>query len=175
MSPPSTAHSSFIIPTFFFKKSKGEIVIATVCPSVCLSVRPLCYLLLNHWTKFNQIWCVRYSHEWGVQRHFFGLSPWGPGEGSKGQISYNFNYKVNFKDFYTKLCVCTHKWKIQNIGARIKFRPAVCQLCYLLNHLMKFNQIWCVGYSHKWGVQKQNCFGPAPLRPLGGVKRSNII
>ena len=32
-----------------------------------------------------------------------------PGEGSKGQISFDFNYKVNFKDFYTKLCVCSHK------------------------------------------------------------------
>ena len=32
-----------------------------------------------------------------------------PGEGSIGQISFNFNYKVNFKDFYTKLCVCSHK------------------------------------------------------------------
>ena len=41
--------------------------------------------------------------------------PWGPGEGSKGQISFNFNYKVNFKDFYTKLCVCSHKCKIQKI------------------------------------------------------------
>ena len=28
-----------------------------------------------------------------------------PGEGSKGQIPFNFDYKVNFKDFYTKLCV----------------------------------------------------------------------
>ena len=28
---------------------------------------------------------------------------------SKGQISLNFNYKVNLKDFYTKLCVCSHK------------------------------------------------------------------
>ena len=43
----------------------------------------------------------------------FGLAPWGPGEGTKGQISFNFNYKVKFKDFYTKLCVCSHKWKIQ--------------------------------------------------------------
>ena len=47
---------------------------------------------------------------------FFGPAPWGPGEGSKGQISFKFNYKVNFKDFYTKLCVCSHKWKIQNIS-----------------------------------------------------------
>ena len=32
--------------------------------------------------------------------NFFGQPPLGPGEGSKGQISFNFNYKVNFKDFY---------------------------------------------------------------------------
>ena len=25
---------------------------------------------------------------------FFGPAPWGPGEGSNGQISFNFNYKV---------------------------------------------------------------------------------
>ena len=110
--------------------------------------------------------------------------PWGPGEGSKGQISFNFNYKVNFKDFYSKLCVCSHKWKIQNIsdgffillpgscprggtwgylGAKIKVRPAVCPLCFLLlNHWMKFNQIWCVSYSHEWGAERKNDFGPAP-------------
>ena len=29
-----------------------------------------------------------------------------PGEGSKGQISFNFNYKVNFKDFLCQtVCV----------------------------------------------------------------------
>ena len=73
-------------------------------PAVC----PLCYLLLNHWTKFNQIWCVSYSHEWGAQRKkIFGPAPWGHREGPKGQISFNFNYKVNFKDFYSKLCVCS--------------------------------------------------------------------
>ena len=35
----------------------------------------------------------------------FCPAPSGPGEGSKSQISFNFNYKVNFKDFYTKMCV----------------------------------------------------------------------
>ena len=103
-------------PHAFFKKRRGYC--NRLCPSVRLSVRlsvrpsvcPLCYLLLNHWTKFNQIWCVSYSHEWGVQRQtFFGPAPWGPGEGPKGQISFNFNYEVNFKDFYTKLCLCSHK------------------------------------------------------------------
>ena len=36
----------------------------------------------------------------------FGLAPWGPGEGSKGQISLNFNYKViRFQRFlYKTLC-----------------------------------------------------------------------
>ena len=47
--------------------------------------------------------------------HFFCHAPWGPGEGPKGQISLNiinFNYKVNFKDFLTKLCVSSHTRKI---------------------------------------------------------------
>ena len=35
----------------------------------------------------------------------FGPAPLGPLEGVKGQISFNFNYKVNFKDFYSKLYV----------------------------------------------------------------------
>ena len=26
----------------------------------------------------------------------FGPAPWSPGDGSKGKISFNFNYKVNF-------------------------------------------------------------------------------
>ena len=42
------------------------------------------------------------------------------------------------------------------------------------NHWTKFNQIWCVSYSHAWGLQQQEKFWPRPLRPLGGVKRSNI-
>ena len=37
--------------------------------------------------------------------------PLGPGEGSKGQLSLNFNNKVSFKDFCTKLYVCSHKKK----------------------------------------------------------------
>ena len=98
-------------PHAFLKKRRGY------CNRVRLSVHPLCYRLLNHRTKFNQTWCVSYWHEWGVQRQtFFGPAPWGPGEGSKSQISFNFNYKVKFKDVYTKFCVCPHKWKIQNIS-----------------------------------------------------------
>ena len=60
------------------------------------------------------------------------------------------------------------------LGAKIKFRPAVCPLCYLLlNHWTKFNQIWCVSYSHEWGPQ--HYFWIRPLGPWGRVKMSNII
>ena len=48
-------------------------------PAVCL----LCYLLLNHWTKFNQIWCVSYSYEWGMQQLFFAPPPGALGRGQK--------------------------------------------------------------------------------------------
>ena len=39
----------------------------------------------------------------------------------------------------------------------------------------KFNQIWCVSYLHQWHTQRHICFGPYPLGPWGGAKRSNII
>ena len=65
----------------FFKKAKGILLSP---PSVCLSVRPICYLLLNHWTKFNQIWCVSYSHEWGAQHEKNFLAP-PPGALGRGQ------------------------------------------------------------------------------------------
>ena len=41
---------------------------------------------------------------------FFSPAPWGPGEGPKGQISFKFNYKVNFKDFIPNfVCVLTNE------------------------------------------------------------------
>ena len=58
--------------------------------------RPLCNLFLNHWTKSNTIWSVRYSHEWDMQQSIIGLIPLGLREVLKGLISLNFNYKVNF-------------------------------------------------------------------------------
>ena len=44
-----------------------------------------------------------------------------------------------------------------------------------VNFFLKFNQIWCVSYLHQWHMQRHNCFGPHPLGPWGGAKRSNII
>ena len=42
----------------------------------------------------------------------------GPGEGSKDQISFNFNKKVNFKDFYTNLVfvLTNERYKIYQTG-----------------------------------------------------------
>ena len=105
-----------IIPTLL-KKSEGDIVITflrlSVCPSVMLSPpKPLDEIQPNLVCKLLT-WMGR------ATAIFFCPAPWVPGEGSKGQISFNFNYKVNFKNFYTKLCVCSHKSKIQNISDRI--------------------------------------------------------
>ena len=85
----------------FFKKASG---ILQSPPSICcLSVRRSHYLLLNHWMKSNQIWCVSCSHGRGVQRHIlFGPAPWGNWEGPKGQISLNiikFQLQSQFQIF----------------------------------------------------------------------------
>ena len=50
--------------------------------------------------------------------NFFGPAPWGAGEGSIGQISFNFNYKVNFKDCIPD-CVCVltnERYKTYQMG-----------------------------------------------------------
>ena len=43
-----------------------------------------------------------------MEQQFLCPTPCGPGEGSKGQMSLNFNYKVNFKDFFIPNLVCVH-------------------------------------------------------------------
>ena len=74
---------------------------------------------------FFQTWSCGISNRWGWRAEqnagkiFILGSNWWPWDEVKGQISLNFVYHVNFKDFYTKLCVCSHKWKIQNISDRI--------------------------------------------------------
>ena len=39
----------------------------------------------------------------------------------------------------------------------------------------KSNQIWCVSYLHEWHMHRRHFWGPHPLGPWGGAKRSNII
>ena len=90
-------------PYAFFKKQAMGILLSP--PSARPSVRPS--VMLSLLKPLGQIWRERYSHEWGVQQgNLFCPASWGPGERSKGHISFNFNYKVNLKDFlYKNLCV----------------------------------------------------------------------
>ena len=119
---------------------------------------------------------------------FFDPAPWGPGEGPKGQISFNFNYKVNFTDFYTKLCVCSHKWKIQNISDGIFIlTPGSCPRGGTLGRWgcpggqkKFFFQTWSCGISNRRGWwAEENARSPVyprvKLVTLGWGQRSNII
>ena len=81
----------------------------SLCLSVCLSVCSSRYLLLNHWTKSNQILYVSCSHEWGMQRHnfFLALPPGalGPGEGQKRSNIIKFQLQSQFQRFLNQtLC-----------------------------------------------------------------------
>ena len=73
---------------------------------------------------FFQTWSCGISNRrgWRAEQNaskiFILGSNWWPWGEVKGQISLNFGYHVNFKDFYTKLCVCSHKWKIQNTDSK---------------------------------------------------------
>ena len=107
--------------------------------------------------------------------HFFGPAP-----------SLNFNYKVNFKEFLTKLSVCllTHeRYKTYQTGfsfGRLGHAPGVglggtlggweCQFFF-----SKFFQIWCVRYLHEWNMHLAPFFGPDTPGVLGRGQRSNII
>ena len=100
----------------------------------------------------------------------FGVpAPWGPGEGPKGQISLNLNYKVNFQRFLNLLT--NERYISDGIfirppgsgpgvgpggtvgggggGGRILFP--------------KLNQIWCVSYLHELHMHRHIFFGPQPL------------
>ena len=128
---------------------------------------------------------MSYLHEWHMhQHHFWVPAPWGLGEGPKGKISLNLNYKVNFKGF-----------KQNFVYLLTNERYITYQRGFSFGHLghaqgwdvgvpgggggggggvnfffPKFNQIWCVCYSHEWHMHRHNFLGPRPLGPWGGVK-----
>ena len=90
---------------------------------------------------FFQTWSCGISNwrgwraEQNASKIFILESNWWPWGEVKGQISLNICYHVNFKDFYTKFCVCAHKWKIQNISDRIFIlSPGSCLRGQTLGH-----------------------------------------
>ena len=102
-------------PHAYLKKRRGYC--NRLRPSVRPSVRPSRYLLLNHWTKSNQIWCVGCSHEWGVQRHiFFWPRPLGPWGGAKRSNIIKTQLQSQFERFFNQtLCVFSHMKDIKHI------------------------------------------------------------
>ena len=113
---------------------------------------------------------------------FLVPAPWGLGEGLKGQISLNLNYKVNFKDFKPNFVylLTNERYKTYQMGF------SFCRLGHAQGWDLgvpwgaggskknpKFNQILCLSYSHEWHMHRHNFLGPGPLGPWGGVK--NLI
>ena len=108
---------------------------------------------------------------------FWVPAPWGLGKGPKGQISLNLNYKVNFKGFKPNFVYLLKNERY------ITYQTGFSFSC--LGHAQgwdlgvpwgvgviffpKFNQIWCVSYSHEWHMRRHNFLGPCPLGPWGGV------
>ena len=131
--------------------------------------------------------------KWARNVDFFCPAPRGPGRGQKVKyhlisitksiskifipnfvcVLTNERYKTYQTGFFFILSSgsCPRGGTWRNLGTKIKFRPAVCPLCcLLLNHWTKFNQIWCVSYSHEWGAQRQFFIWPRTLGPWGEVK-----
>ena len=134
---------------------------------------------------------MSYSYEWGAQRKKIFLAPPPEALGRGQKVKYhlisitksiskifipNFvcvltnerykTYQTGFFILSPGSCPRGRTWGY--LGAKIKFRPVVCPLCYLLlNHSTKLNQIWCVSYSHKWGAQRKKIFLAPPPGALG--------
>ena len=108
--------------------------------------------------------------------HFFGPAPRGPGEEPKGQISLNiikFQLQSQFQRFLNHtLCVFSHI-SDEILFGRLGHAPGVGLRGTIGG--WKFSQIWCVSYKHELHMQRHHFWGPRPLGPWGGAKRSNII
>ena len=114
--------------------------------------------------KIFQTWSCGLSNRrgWSAEQNasnifILGSNLWPWGE-VKGQISLNFGYHVNFKDFYTKFCVCSHKWKIQNMSDGIFILlPGSCPRGGTLGRWGAqgaknfFFQTWSCGLSNRRG------------------------
>ena len=99
-----------IIPTLFLK-SDGDIAIAFV--------RPSHHLLLNHLTKFNQIWCVNCSHDLGVIGACNGLLFWPrppPPLGRGQKVIIKLPLQSQFQRFLNQtLCIISQMKDIKHI------------------------------------------------------------
>ena len=113
-------------PHAFLKKSRGY------CNRLCMYVCFVCpprYLLLNHWTKSNQILCVSCSHEWAAQRHifFFVPSPLGIWGGAKRSDIFKFQLQSQFQRFLNQtVCVFSQMKDIKHIRRNFHLAAWLC-------------------------------------------------
>ena len=141
--------SSLLSPPLF----KGGIVIASARLSVRSFVRPsvcmFCSILLNHWTKSNQVWCAKFSYEWVVRQHSFGAVPLGPRGGFKGQLI--------FEKSISKIFILNFMFVLKN--KRMRF--SLCRLCRTPGVGLGvawgqfFSQTWSCGISNWKGVMSR--------------------
>ena len=97
-------------------------------------------------------------------------APWGLGEGPKGQISLNLNYKVNFKLFKPNFVYHLTNERYITYRTGFSFRhlghaqgwdlgvPWGVGGSKLFNS--EFNQIWCASYLHEWHMHRHNFWVP---------------
>ena len=135
----------------------------------CNRLRASHYLLLNHWTKFNQIWCVSCSHEKGVQRHIFFFAP--PPEAKIFKTNFvclltNERYKTNQTGFSFGRLV--HATGVGLGGYRGGFE-------WSKHFFSEIQPDLVCGLLTSMAHATAQFFCPHPLGPWGGAKRSNII
>ena len=124
-------------------------------------------------SKFSQIWCVSYLHEWHMHRHhFLGPRPLGPWGGAKRSNIINSElqsisnvFKPNFVYLLTNERYITYQtgFSFGRLGHAQGWDLGVqWGVGGQKNIFPKFNQIWCVSYSHEWHMH-HHIFGvPAP-------------
>ena len=169
-----------IIPRLL-KKSWGY------CNCLCPSVHPSRYLLLNHWTEFNQIWCVSCSHKWGVQLHIFWRRPLGPFRGVKRSNIIIFQFQSQFQRFFNQtVFVFSHIKDIKHIRWDFHLAAWVMPQGWDLGvpwgggggwgsiFSPKLNLIWCLSYLHEWQMHRPApFFGSPPPGALGRGQKVN--
>ena len=127
-------------------------------------------------SKFNQIWCVSYLHEWHMHRHhFWGPRPLGPWGGAKRsniiksalQSQFQKVFKPNFVYLLTNDRYITYQtgFSFDRLGHAQGWDGGTVGGWGSI-FFLKFNQICCVSYSHEWHMHRHNFLGPRP-RGLG--------